>query len=1759
MKQFFLFLTFFALQQISLHSQCDDPNSVFVLATTETYFCESTEPVVIDNKCDENNPLACIQNMVLDWGDGSIETLAANDFANKSHIYFFPDSIACMLPTAGQKFIITLRLNFIDGKYHDPTIPIFVEPLPRAFCSANPNAICLNPTADVTFNGSQSCHEMTYEWDFGEPSSGAANTSTIASPTHTYSTLGNHTVRLIVTNGCGADTCYTSVQATNAVAPAATFSPTEICVPGIVAFQNSSQNAISYEWIITGPAGGFMFVNGTTKFSTNPFVQFTIPGNYQIQLKATGACDDKTIPVGTVVVRGRPDVSLAGDMAGCLPNFQPDFNATLLNAGNSTSLQYFWEFPGGSPASAITTTTTAPTVTYTTDGIFTVRVIAENECGRDTAYWPVSVAAVALAGATFTPAPPGNCGPYTIEFTNTSTGSGGVFKWTVSQPSGWMFVDSTTENSPNPHILFTAPGNYVVTLMLPNALCGGTTTWSQNFTVKTAPTAMLPDSVMACVPADVVLDSEFSNGGFAGVLPNWDAPGATPPSSTAIAQTFHYDSPGVFNIAFSASNACGNLALNVVVILAERAADASVSGIPANNCGPFTAVFSNQSSGTGAGSIFWTVAPVAGSGAAADGFEFVGGTSGLSDTAQVLFKKHGQYAVSLHFAGLVCGLDSTWTQIVEVKTRASASFDPVPDDCAPKTVIPTGFVFDDGGDPAASPIWTANGAVPPSSAQIMPPPIFQFDSAGDFALVFVASNVCGDTTLVDSFTLTAKTPIEFAILPDSVCKHGSPVAVSPNPVGQWAVGGNLFNAANEFLPENAAAGWNPFEHHVGSGNCLVTRRDSIFVIDPPIDAGEPQAVCDTLDCVTFTGLPITGGVWTSSAGSINPVTGQICAAAAGFGTHTIWHSLTESVLGCFFRDSTTLAIYPKPVSLPDGPLVGCVNQSTVFENNSTGFDTWAWHFGGLAVPGTQDSTHVFPNVGTFPVFLLVGNAWCADTNSLQIQIVAPPTMAMSLSDTSICPQEGVVFHNLSTGDAISGFQWNLGGQVFNGFEPLGPIYFLPGTEDTTYTITLSASGVCPDATATEMVLVHPLPYLKLTPSHDSTCSGDTLQFTLGTTGGTIFNITFSAADTFTQGLPLPDLTFFTPNDSTNLTVMAIATGQNICAITSDTAFVEIVPNEANAFCDLSVPVICVGDTLFVTNGATPLGAQVFYDFGDGTTSADPNPRKVYDQPGTFKIRQTARTFCGYDFVDRLIQVNPAPPVSFAHDTYRCAGDSMHFWLTVDSTARTFEWDFGFGNSSTALRPTADFSYAGQLPVTLTITLDSSGCDASLTQLVEIKPNPTANFTASDTLACGELNTTLTAVPNSAQYDYGWFASNGNTAVDNPANFVFSDSGTYEVRLLIQDSWGCHDDTAQYIFHVLPVPTSDFVTDKDWACGFPATVHLTETASLDALGFEWQFSDGTTSGLNNPEKTFDLPGDYLIRLLVKNLFGCSHASEKTFRVFVQPVAKWEIADLTPCQFEVLNLENLSENANRWLWTFNHADTSTAETPDYAVQQPGLLDVSLVAMLDSFCFDTLERLAVTDIKPAPVAGFYVVDSMPQGYPEGLFYIFSTAIGATMWEYDFDNGAAHSFLENPMVTYGQNIRYAIQQIVTNEWGCADTARVDTIPMSFGGLYAPNAFAPDTDGGDYAFFMPKGRGLARYRVRVFAPTGKLVFESEELINGSPGQRWDGNDFNGEPCGQGAYAWLIEAEYETAASRADSLGAKGKKVVEKGSLTLIR
>jgi len=92
---------------------------------------------------------------------------------------------------------------------------------------------------------------LQFEWDFGDPGSGAANTSTDPVPTHLYQNAGDYWIKLTVYD---STTCNkvsdTSIRITVSPRPTAafTFSPSPPVTNTPMVFNNGSVGAVRYKW-----------------------------------------------------------------------------------------------------------------------------------------------------------------------------------------------------------------------------------------------------------------------------------------------------------------------------------------------------------------------------------------------------------------------------------------------------------------------------------------------------------------------------------------------------------------------------------------------------------------------------------------------------------------------------------------------------------------------------------------------------------------------------------------------------------------------------------------------------------------------------------------------------------------------------------------------------------------------------------------------------------------------------------------------------------------------------------------------------------------------------------------------------------------------------------------------------------------------------------------------------------------------------------------------------------------------------------------------------------------------------------------------------------------------------------------------------------------------------------------------------------------------------------------------------------------------
>lgn len=90
-------------------------------------------------------------------------------------------------------------------------------PTPPFTSSVTCQTANFKPPSVFSFSDNCSFSNYTYTsflWDFGEPISGAANSSTLANPSHYFAAVGSYTVKLILYSQCSSDTVSSTINIT---------------------------------------------------------------------------------------------------------------------------------------------------------------------------------------------------------------------------------------------------------------------------------------------------------------------------------------------------------------------------------------------------------------------------------------------------------------------------------------------------------------------------------------------------------------------------------------------------------------------------------------------------------------------------------------------------------------------------------------------------------------------------------------------------------------------------------------------------------------------------------------------------------------------------------------------------------------------------------------------------------------------------------------------------------------------------------------------------------------------------------------------------------------------------------------------------------------------------------------------------------------------------------------------------------------------------------------------------------------------------------------------------------------------------------------------------------------------------------------------------------------------------------------------------------------------------------------------------------
>lgn len=993
---------------------------------------------------------------------------------------------------------------------------------------------------------------------------------------------------------------------------------------------------------------------------------------------------------------------------------------------------------------------------------------------------------------------------------------------------------------------------------------------------------------------------------------------------------------------------------------------------------------------------------------------------------------------------------------------------------------------------------------------------------------------------------------------EEICQNGGIINLSGfSPAGGTFSGAGI--VGNTFDPTLALVGNNTINYTVGSGSCEVIDTKSIVVLPvPAVNAGNNQSICFNEGSITLDGTPIDGA-WSGDG-----VTPQGTFTPPTSGTFPLLYTYTN-VEGC--TDSSSVSVYVEgipPFSFAVNDTV-CIGDPIIFNVTGGAGTICTWDYGDGTISNNCNEVHSYTTSGLYIITLSVQTPLgCTDSTTQSIFVTAPPIAQFSHdadNSTFICTPLAVSINNQSNtfgSPATFIYDWGNGDALLVTQNPDTLIqYTYQGNyivSDTTFYITLTVTNPCGTFTHTDSVKVAPTPQVTFGPTVDNTCSGTPLLFNpiiIGNPdtywidwgdGSPIYNGT--ETDTISH-------TFFALENDTIYTVCIGAS--NECGTDTRCWDITIHPNTVTSFFYASTVNGCAPLTGNFIDFSTDITIEPEWDFGDGNLSVGDSVSHTFLEHGTYIVSNYASNGCAFDTSNITITVLPIPVITaISAAPIGCVNTSIPFSVSTDVAIAAVIWDFGDGTPlDSTVSPIHHFEQSGTYTVTVTVVSSGNQCSKSSTTNITIVERPNASFTGNFT-GCSPLPfiTTNTSIGNTYQT---WNFGDGNTSAQaNPQHlYVVAHDSTFTAALIAYNDNGCAD-TAYQIITVYAQPKAAFTMSDSTHCQTPTLVSFANT-SQNSIGAWWNMGNSYSTTNINPDYVYEQEGNYLVTLIVDNVYGCKDTATHPILVVPQPFA---IATLPPgvvCVPSGITPLNQSTNATDYLWVSNDGQTDTTFTPNFSYNSPGQYSLMLIATNQHICPDT--AITMFTVHPSPTADFTfteIIDPIPQGLVQ---FEDQSYDNITTWLWNF-SGLDSSILQNPQYRFLSKINQAITLTVTNNFGCPDDTTQYIKVQLTPGLFFPNAFTPDSGIPEVQLFKPKGVCLKEYKIEIYDKWGGLLWESDLLHEGQPAEGWDGT-FRGQPVPQGSYVWKAKAVFEDGTIWQGKEYGTGK--FPTGTVTLIR
>jgi len=981
--------------------------------------------------------------------------------------------------------------------------------------------------ATTNFTNS-STNANTYFWNFGDPLSGAQNTSTAINPSHNYDSAGLYNVQLVACNtACLPERCDTDFFTVNVVDSgrlSASFivNPAVGCIEDTIKFKNTSGNATTYFW---------NFGDQHTSTLKNPFHIYTLPGTYTVTLiTGNGTISDTTTRTITINSPPSAQITATGPTTFCNGD-----SVTLAASGGTV---YHWS--NGH---------VGPTLKVKTSGTFTVTVT--NSCGSSTSA-PITITVNIPADTITANGSTSICRGDSVKLTS-NTISGATYQWRLN---GNIIVGATQ----NTYYAKTA-GNYKSNVIVNS--CEGVSNII-TVTVSNPPTAAIftQGNTNLCTGDSLKLIATTGTG----FSYQWQNNGVNIPGATA--STYYAHGGGAYTDVVT-RNGCSATSNSIIITSVAT---------------PQPVVTAHGGTSTCVGDSIYLTTPVV------NGYTyqwFSNNTLINGATNQFYYASGaGSFSVEASFNGC-SGTSAATVTTVNPSPTANAGVPQSVSGCSATTLTLGNNPSASGGTAPYSYSWSPSAGL--NDSAIANPTLSQIGTTTNYVLKVTDNNGCTATSSVLITVTGSSLTASITISGDTSWCVGanSSVTLTAVPVGgtspfiySWSppTGLNSTNTAATTANPTAAGTYNYAVLIIDHNGCQASASVPVSVYALPTATITPLDTTSPCvgDTVHFIAAPGSGYSyqWLNGGNAVSGAT-NINYAVVASGSYSV--SVTSGICSAT-SNSITVATrpYPNAIALAHAGNTICAGSSDLLSAGTGNGYVYQWYLDSFGIAGATSATYLAPDSGSYYVAVTL-NGCTALSNSVYLTEVPYPSDSISIyGNTTFCTGDSLAL-GVTTGAGYL-YQWQYNGNYIQGANDSTLVVYASGN----YNVIVISSGC--SSTSTEVpVTVYLYPSATLTAVGNLTfCGGDSV--TLSATDSTDYNYQwFNNVGGNLDSLPnvTPSITV---GDSGSYYVVI---SQNICSTTSNSLYAnEIALPVAGAFLT-GDGFVCPGSTDTISANVVP--------------------------------------------------------------------------------------------------------------------------------------------------------------------------------------------------------------------------------------------------------------------------------------------------------------------------------------------------------------------------------------------------------------------------------------------------------------------------------------------------------------------------------------------------------------------------------------------